>query len=77
MNFNLQAKTDVCSVCMAESTVCMAEYTVCMAESTVCMAESTVCMAESTELFQALLYWKLATSNIIDSNVDAAVPIVD
>ena len=63
VNFNLQAKTDVCSVCMAESTVCM--------------AESTVCMAESTELFQALLYWKLATSNIIDSNVDAAVPIVD
>ena len=56
VNFNLQAKTDVCSVCMAES---------------------TVCMAESTELFQALLYWKLATSNIIDSNVDAAVPIVD
>ena len=56
VNFNLQAKTDVCSVCMTES---------------------TVCMAESTELFQALLYWKLATSNIIDSNVDAAVPIVD
>jgi len=49
VNFNLQAKTDVCSVSMAES----------------------------TELFQALLYWKLATSDIIDSNVDAAVPAMD